>query len=144
VAGLVPDDITGWREPGRDGKPVWQAGLLAKGAMSRDEAELLIMRARVAAGWIEPAALKALEARIAADTLGNELELSDEEKALLALGELDAFDEGDGDDLSPGESVEEDGAGPQPGLDSDGDDEEFDLDALAVIEEGDDDARPGE
>ena len=24
VAGLVPDDITGWREPGPDGKPVFK------------------------------------------------------------------------------------------------------------------------
>ena len=30
IAGLVPDDITGWREPGPDGKPVFQEGILKK------------------------------------------------------------------------------------------------------------------
>lgn len=97
VAGLVPDDLTGWRETGRDNRTTFQAGLLPKGEMSKEEAELLVMRARVAAGWIEASALEELEARLAAETLGDELELSEEEKALLALGELDDL-ESAGDD----------------------------------------------
>ncbi len=92
VAGLVPDDLTGWREQGRDGKTVFQAGLLPTGEMNRDDAELLVMRARVAAGWIEAEALDEIENRLAAETVGDELELSDEERALLALGEFDDFD----------------------------------------------------
>jgi N utilization substance protein A len=39
LAGLVPDDLIGWKEPGPDGKPRFQPGLLAKGAMTREDAE---------------------------------------------------------------------------------------------------------
>jgi N utilization substance protein A len=88
VAGLVPDDITGWRENGPDGKPVWQDGILKKGEMRKDDAQLFIMKARVLAGWIEPEALEQLEAEMAAEAVAEELELSEEERALLALGEL--------------------------------------------------------
>ncbi|MEM9053693.1 MAG: transcription termination factor NusA [Pseudomonadota bacterium] len=88
VAGLVPDDITGWRENGPDGKPAWQDGILKKGEMRKDDAQLFIMKARVLAGWIEPEALEQLEAEMAAETVAEELELSEEERALLALGEL--------------------------------------------------------
>ena len=52
-AGLVPDDITGYREPGPDGKPVWVEGILKKGEMRKDDAQMFIMKARVLAGWIE-------------------------------------------------------------------------------------------
>ena len=88
VAGLVPDDITGWREPGPDGKPVFQDGILKKGDMRKDDAQLFIMRARVAAGWIEPAALEQMEADMAAQALGEEMELTEEERTLMALGEI--------------------------------------------------------
>ncbi|MEQ9314295.1 MAG: helix-hairpin-helix domain-containing protein, partial [Henriciella sp.] len=88
VAGLVPDDITGWREPGPDGKPVFQDGILKKGEMRKDEAQLFIMRARVAAGWIEPEALAALEAEMAAEAEGEVANLTEEERALMALGEI--------------------------------------------------------
>lgn len=88
VAGLVPDDITGWREPGPDGKPVWQDGILKKGEMRKDDAQIFIMKARVLAGWIEPEALTALEAEMAAETVAEEMDLTEEERALLALGEL--------------------------------------------------------
>ncbi len=64
---LVPDDLVGWKEPGPDGKPKMMPGLLGKGEMSRDDAELFILKARVAAGWVEPQALEdALAARAAA------------------------------------------------------------------------------
>jgi N utilization substance protein A len=67
LAGLVPDDLVGWKEPGPDGKPKFVAGLLDKAEMSRDDAELFILKARVAAGWVEPQALEeALAARAAA------------------------------------------------------------------------------
>jgi N utilization substance protein A len=67
LAGLVPDDLVGWKEPGPDGKPKFVAGLLEKADMSREDAELFILKARVVAGWVEPQALEdALAARAAA------------------------------------------------------------------------------
>jgi len=117
VAGLVPDEITGSREQGPDGKPVWVDGLLKKGEMRKDDAQVFIMRARVAAGWVEPEALEALEAKIAADQLGVEMNLTEEEKALLALGEL-----------GQGSATDDDAATEAS------QDEEFDLDALAEID----------
>ena len=67
LAGLVPDDLVGWKEPGPDGKPKFMAGLLEKNDMSREDAELFILKARVVAGWVEPQALEdALAARAAA------------------------------------------------------------------------------
>ena len=67
LAGLVPDDLVGWKEPGPDGKPKFMAGLLEKSEMSREDAELFILKARVVAGWVEPQALEdALAARAAA------------------------------------------------------------------------------
>ncbi|MEM0986353.1 MAG: transcription termination factor NusA [Pseudomonadota bacterium] len=92
VAGLVPDDITGYREPGPDGKPRWVEGLLKKGEMRKDDAQLFVMKARVVAGWIEPEALEDLQAEMAAEELANEMDLSEEDKALLALGELGGGD----------------------------------------------------
>ena len=98
VAGLVPDDLTGWREPGRDGKPVFQPGLLAKGEMSADEAELFVMRARHKIGWITDEDLQEIENQYveedeAVEEEGEGLELTEEEKAILALDDL-------GDDVS--------------------------------------------
>ena len=134
VAGLVPDDITGWRENGPDGKPVWQDGILKKGEMRKDDAQIFIMKARVIAGWIEPEALEQLEAEMAAETVAEELELSEEERALMALGELGNSDESDaaGDielDLS-----DEDLMAEIEGLDLDED----------LLAEGGDDAAPKE
>ncbi len=96
VAGLVPDDITGWREPGPDGKPVWQDGILKKGEMRKDDAQIFIMKARVIAGWIEPEALEQLQADMAAEALGVQEDLTEEERALLALGEIG---KSDGDEI---------------------------------------------
>ncbi|GAB5457969.1 MAG: transcription termination factor NusA [Henriciella sp.] len=114
VAGLVPDDITGWREPGPDGKPVWQDGILKKGEMRKNDAQIFIMKARVLAGWIEPEALEALQAEMAAAEVAEEMDLTEEERALLALGEL-------------GKAGEEDANAEEDLM--------FDLDALAA--EGD-------
>ena len=73
VAGLVPDDITGYREPGPDGKPVWVEGILKKGEMRKDDAQMFIMKARVIAGWIEQEAVDALIAQQAGDEEAPEL-----------------------------------------------------------------------
>jgi N utilization substance protein A len=53
LAGLVPDDIRGYYES-KDGERVREAGYLEDFNLSAEDAEALIMRARVAAGWIEP------------------------------------------------------------------------------------------
>ncbi|MGB3625116.1 MAG: transcription termination factor NusA [Henriciella sp.] len=112
VAGLVPDDITGWREPGPDGKPVFQDGILKKGEMRKDDAQLFIMRARVAAGWIEPEALAQLEADMVAEAEGEAADMSEEERALMALGEIGKASE-EAEELAEEELI-------------------FDLDALAA------------
>lgn len=92
VAGLVPDDLTGWREPGRDGKPAFQPGLLAKGEMDADDAELMIMRARHQVGWISDEDLAAIENQFADEEELIEsdagLELTEEERALMALDDI--------------------------------------------------------
>jgi len=83
LAGLVPDDLVGWKEPGPDGKQKFQPGLLEKGEMSREDAELFILKARVSAGWVEPKALEdALAARAA--------QLDAEEAELDAAGHEDS------------------------------------------------------
>ena len=120
VAGLVPDDITGNREPGPDGKPVWVEGILKKGEMRKDDAQMFIMKARVLAGWIEADAIEQLiAAQQPAET--EAADLTEEERALLALGDLGGADAADA-------ALEE---------------LEFDLDALAA-EGGDDEAAPKE
>ena len=53
LAGLVPDDLRGWFES-KDGERVRQTGALESFNLSPDDAEALIMRARIAMGWIEP------------------------------------------------------------------------------------------
>jgi N utilization substance protein A len=55
LAGLIPDDIRGYYES-KEGERVREAGILDDYNLSPEEAEALIMRARVAAGWIEPEA----------------------------------------------------------------------------------------
>jgi N utilization substance protein A len=57
VAGLTPDDLRGWYET-RDGERVREAGILDGMDMEPQTAERLIMRARVAAGWIEESDLE--------------------------------------------------------------------------------------
>ena len=53
LAGLVPDDLRGWFES-KGGERVREPGILESFSLSPDDAEALIMRARVAMGWIEP------------------------------------------------------------------------------------------
>jgi N utilization substance protein A len=52
LAGLVPDDLRGWYET-RNGERVREPGFLDAFSLDAAEAEALIMRARVAMGWIE-------------------------------------------------------------------------------------------
>jgi N utilization substance protein A len=54
LAGLVPDDLRGWYET-RNGERVREAGILESFGLDAGDAEALILRARVAMGWIEPA-----------------------------------------------------------------------------------------
>ncbi|MGZ3371226.1 MAG: transcription termination factor NusA, partial [Caulobacteraceae bacterium] len=53
LAGLVPDDLRGWFET-KNGERARQPGILETFSLSAEDAEALIMRARVAMGWIEP------------------------------------------------------------------------------------------
>ncbi|WOJ90637.1 transcription termination factor NusA [Methylocapsa polymorpha] len=52
LAGCVTDDLIGWSER-KDGETTKHAGFLDGFEISREEAEALIMTARVKAGWIE-------------------------------------------------------------------------------------------
>ena len=56
VAGLVPDDLNGYSEY-KDGERIHESGIIEDMKLSDDEASHMIMRARVAAGWIEESAL---------------------------------------------------------------------------------------
>jgi N utilization substance protein A len=61
LAGCATDDLVGWVER-KDSESVTHPGILDKFAIERDEAEALIMQARVKAGWIDEAALAPAEA----------------------------------------------------------------------------------
>jgi transcription termination/antitermination protein NusA len=61
LAGCATDDLVGWTER-KDGEVVKHAGYLDAFDLSRDEAEAIIVAARVKAGWIEPQAGPAEEA----------------------------------------------------------------------------------
>jgi N utilization substance protein A len=56
LADCATDDLTGWVER-KDGEAVRQAGILEGFEMSREDAESLIMQARVKLGWISEADL---------------------------------------------------------------------------------------
>mgnify|MGYP000456984298 CR=1 FL=1 len=56
VAGLVPDDLRGYTEI-KNGEKVHEEGMLESFKMSEDDATMLIMQARVKAGWIDESAL---------------------------------------------------------------------------------------
>ena len=63
LAGCATDDLTGWTER-KDGESVKQIGYLDGIEISREDAEALIMAARVKAGWIE-ATVPEAEAEVA-------------------------------------------------------------------------------
>ena len=52
LAGLIPDDLRGWFES-KNGERVREPGILEAFTLSPDDADALIMRARVIMGWIE-------------------------------------------------------------------------------------------
>ncbi len=55
LAGCATDDLVGWTER-KDGETVKNAGFLDGIEISREDAETMIMNARVKAGWVEAAA----------------------------------------------------------------------------------------
>jgi len=61
LAGCATDDLLGWNER-KDGENVRQPGILEGFELSREDAEGLIMQARLAAGWITEADLAKPEA----------------------------------------------------------------------------------
>jgi len=52
LAGCVTDDLIGWSER-KDGENVKHAGMLAEFDLTKEEAEALIMQARIKAGWVK-------------------------------------------------------------------------------------------
>ncbi|HWL18312.1 MAG TPA: transcription termination/antitermination protein NusA, partial [Bradyrhizobium sp.] len=57
LAGCATDDLVGWTERKDGGEQTRHAGILDGIEISRDEAEAMIMQARVKAGWITEADL---------------------------------------------------------------------------------------
>ena len=82
LAGLVPDDLRGWFES-KDGERVRQPGVLESFNLSPEVAEAMIMRARVAMGWVEPEPEPEVEVEEGDETLADEA-LSAEEAGVAA------------------------------------------------------------
>jgi len=57
LAGCATDDLVGWTERKEGSEPTKHAGFLDGIEISRDEAEAMIMQARLKAGWITEADL---------------------------------------------------------------------------------------
>jgi transcription termination/antitermination protein NusA len=60
LAGCATDDLTGWSER-KDGEVTRHAGALEGFTIEREDAEAMIMQARVKAGWVDEAALQPAE-----------------------------------------------------------------------------------
>jgi N utilization substance protein A len=56
LAGCATDDLVGWTER-KDGETVREAGILDGFDLSREEAEAMVMQARLKAGWVNEADL---------------------------------------------------------------------------------------
>ena len=69
LAGCATDDLVGWTERKEGSEPVKHAGFLDGAEISREDAEALIMQARVKAGWIteEELAKQSTEAEASVD-----------------------------------------------------------------------------
>ena len=95
-AGCVPDDLVGWSER-KDGETVRHKGFFDGVEISREDAEAMIMTARVRAGWIEPGQEPDEAPDEAPD---DETDAGDADDALPADAPLDApsGDDGLGDD----------------------------------------------
>ncbi len=85
LAGCATDDLTGWTER-KDGETVRHDGALSTLDVSSEEAESMIMQARIKLGWIEPPAEE------------------DEEEAADAEGEEEAADAESEENAADGES----------------------------------------
>ncbi|XBQ17242.1 MAG: transcription termination factor NusA [Oceanicaulis sp.] len=126
VAGLTPDDLRGWYET-RDGERVREPGILDGFDISAEDAEQLIMRARVEAGWIEADALtpEPEETEDGVEDEAGDVDLDD-----IDLADLEAEAERLGVDLSellgedPGLAVEDTGDAPAEDADPDREDDE--------------------
>jgi N utilization substance protein A len=100
LAGLTPDDLRGWYET-RDGERVREPGILEGSDMSAEDAEMLIMRARVIAGWISEEDLPQVEPEaeeVEAEALDGEA--SDVDLEDIDLSDLEAEAEKLGVDLA--------------------------------------------
>lgn len=85
LAGFTPDDLRGWFET-RDGARVREPGILEEFDLSQEDAEMLILKARVAAGWISEDDLPQPEAEEASEDEGDtEVDIAD-----MDLDALDA------------------------------------------------------
>src|SRR6476646_1632845 len=67
LAGCATDDLVGWTERKEGSEPVKHAGFLDGIEVSREEAESLIMQARVKAGWITEEELAKQSAEVEAE-----------------------------------------------------------------------------
>ena len=81
-AGLVPDDLRGYTEY-KNGEKIHEEGILESFKMSEEDATMLIMQARVKAGWIDESALVAeveeeAEADVATDENGDAVLTADD------------------------------------------------------------------
>ncbi len=93
LAGLVPDDLRGWFET-RNGERVREPGILEAFALEPQDAELLIMRARVVMGWVEAPP----EPEPAEFDLADEGDLADESAdEAVAIEDTEAFAEAEAD-----------------------------------------------
>jgi N utilization substance protein A len=79
LAGLVPDDIRGWYEA-KGGERVREPGVLESFNLSPDDAEALIMRARIAAGWIDA---EAFVEEVADEDVADQIDPMDEARAVF-------------------------------------------------------------
>ncbi len=82
VAGLVPDDLRGYYEMKGDEK-IHEPGILEGFKLSEEDATMLIMQARVKAGWIDASALE--------PDVEEEVEAEDGEAAPAELTAADVF-----------------------------------------------------
>jgi N utilization substance protein A len=69
LAGCAADDLVGWTER-KDGETKHEPGFLDGLDVSREEAESIVMQARLKAGWITEAELAAMQAPAEAEAEG--------------------------------------------------------------------------
>lgn len=84
LAGLVTDDLRGWFET-KNGERVREPGILDAFDLSAEDAEMMIMRARVAAGWITEEDLPQPEVEEGEDAAEEDGEFDVESMDLAAL-----------------------------------------------------------